>query len=112
LKHISLRYFNACGATQRYGEFHLPETHLIPLLFDVALGQRETLCLYGTDYDTPDGSCVRDYIDVRDIAHAHVLALQAIDRLEVQTYNLGNGSGYSDWQVIETVRTITRRKSW
>jgi UDP-glucose 4-epimerase len=110
LMHISLRYFNACGATQRYGEFHLPETHLIPILFEVALGQREAIRLYGTDYDTPDGSCVRDYIHVADIAAAHVLALKQIDQVGARVYNLGNGTGYSNREVIETVREVTGRE--
>ena len=110
LEYISLRYFNACGATERCGEFHVPETHLIPILFEVALGQREAVQLYGTDYDTPDGTCIRDYIHVVDIAQAHVLALAEIDRIGARVYNMGNGAGYSNRQVIETVRWVTGRE--
>ena len=107
LRHISLRYFNACGATERFGEYHMPETHLIPILFEVATGQREAIRLYGTDYDTPDGTCIRDYIHVVDIAQAHVLALKNIDQVGARTYNMGNGTGYSNCQVVETVRRVT-----
>ncbi|MEW6406740.1 MAG: UDP-glucose 4-epimerase GalE [Chloroflexota bacterium] len=110
LNYVSLRYFNACGATERYGEFHVPETHLIPVLMEVALGQREAVHLYGTDYDTPDGVCVRDYIHVIDIAQAHVLALSEIDRIGARAYNMGNGAGYSNWEIIETVRQVTGRE--
>ncbi|MBM4429425.1 MAG: UDP-glucose 4-epimerase GalE [Chloroflexi bacterium] len=110
LKYVSLRYFNACGATERYGEFHVPETHLIPILLEVALGQREAVQLYGTDYETPDGTCIRDYIHVVDIAQAHVLALAEIDRVEAKAYNMGNGAGYSNSKVIETVRRVTGRE--
>ena len=81
LKYVALRYFNACGATRRCGESHRPETHLIPLLLEVALGQRETLRLFGTDYDTPDGTCIRDYVHVSDIAQAHLLARRLADGL-------------------------------
>lgn len=109
IRHISLRYFNACGATERTGEYHLPETHLIPLLFEAALGQREALRLFGTDYDTIDGTCVRDYVHVFDIARAHILGLQRIDELGARAYNLGNGSGYSNLQLIDTVRKVTGR---
>lgn len=107
LKYVTLRYFNACGATENFGECHIPETHIIPILFEAALGQRAEFCLFGTDYDTPDGSCVRDYIHVWDIAHAHILALQQIDRLLKRTYNMGNGDGYSNKQVIDVVRQVT-----
>lgn len=110
LKYISLRYFNACGATARCGEFHVPETHLIPLLLEVALGQREAMQLYGTDYDTSDGICIRDYIHVADIAQAHMLALAEIDRIGARVYNLGNETGYSNQDVIETVRRVTGRE--
>ncbi len=109
LRHVSLRYFNACGATERCGEAHEPETHLIPILFEVALGQREAIHLYGTDYDTPDGTCIRDYVHVVDIAQAHLLALEAIDRVSGRAYNMGNGTGYSNRQVIEAVRQVTSR---
>jgi UDP-glucose 4-epimerase len=110
LAHISLRYFNACGATQRYGEYHVPETHLLPVLFEVALGQREAFRLYGTDYDTPDGTCIRDYIHVADIARAHVLALKQIDHIGARVYNLGNGTGYSNREVVATVCRVTGRE--
>ena len=110
LKYVSLRYFNACGATERYGESHVPETHLIPILFEVALGQREAIELYGTDYNTPDGTCIRDYIHVADIAQAHVLAVAGIDRIGAGAYNMGNGAGYSNREVIETVRQVTGRE--
>lgn len=110
LKCVSLRYFNACGATERYGEFHVPETHLIPILLEVALGRREAVYLYGTDYQTPDGTCVRDYVHVVDIAWAHVLALSSIEQLSNQTYNLGNGNGYSNLEVVETVQRVTGRR--
>ncbi len=107
LKYVTLRYFNACGATERFGEYHVPETHIIPILFEVALGQRPQFNLFGTDYDTPDGTCVRDYIHVWDIANAHVLALKELDRLSVRAYNMGNGAGYSNRQVVEAVRQVT-----
>jgi UDP-glucose 4-epimerase len=107
LKYVTLRYFNACGATERFGEFHVPETHIIPILFEVALGQRARFNLFGTDYDTPDGTCVRDYIHVWDIAHAHVLALKELDRMGARAFNMGNGAGYSNRQVVEAVRQVT-----
>jgi UDP-glucose 4-epimerase len=110
LKYISLRYFNACGATERFGESHEPETHIIPILFDTALNIRDKFCLYGTDYDTPDGTCIRDYIHVRDIANAHSLALKKIDEVGPRIFNMGNGSGYSNRQVIETVQRVTGEK--
>lgn len=109
LKHISLRYFNACGATQDRGECHVPETHLIPILFEVALGQRDAIQLFGTDYDTPDGTCIRDYVHVVDIAQAHILGLQKLGEIEAAAYNMGNGTGYSNAQVIESVRRVTGR---
>lgn len=109
LKHISLRYFNACGATRERGEFHVPETHIIPIVFEVALGRRDAIQLFGTDYDTPDGTCIRDYIHVVDIANAHVLALRNLDRIGARAYNMGNGTGYSNAEVIECVRQVTGR---
>ena len=108
LQHVSLRYFNACGATDRCGERHEPETHLIPILLEVALGLRPSVHLFGTDYDTPDGTCIRDYVHVTDIADAHVLCLGALDRLP-PACNLGNGQGYSNRQVIDAVRRVTGR---
>jgi len=109
LKYVCLRYFNACGATERCGESRKRETHLIPIALAAALGQRESLSLFGTDYDTPDGTCVRDYVHVADIARAHVLALAAMDRVEARAYNLGNGAGYSNLQVIRAVQEVTGR---
>jgi len=107
LKYVTLRYFNACGATARFGEYHEPETHIIPILFEVALGQRPEFQLYGTDYDTPDGSCIRDYIHVVDIANAHVRGLAKIDELGAGSFNMGNATGYSNCQVIEATRQVT-----
>jgi UDP-glucose 4-epimerase len=109
LRHLSLRYFNACGATARTGERHEPETHIIPILLDVAIGARDALRLFGTDYDTPDGSCIRDYVHVRDIADAHLACLAHIDRVESTAFNIGNGSGYSNRQVIAAVERVTGR---
>jgi UDP-glucose 4-epimerase len=109
LRHISLRYFNACGATQRCGESRKRETHLIPIALAAATGARNGLDLFGGDYDTPDGTCVRDYVHVADIARAHVLALQAVDRIEPTAYNLGNSEGYSNRQVIGAVREVVGR---
>ena len=106
LKYAALRYFNAAGATAERGEDHCPECHLIPLILQVALGQQEKIMIFGTDYPTPDGTCVRDYIHIADLADAHILALQALERGSC-TYNLGNGRGFSVMQVIETAREIT-----
>ena len=101
---VFLRYFNACGASGRLGEDHDPESHLIPLVLQVALGQRECVQVFGGDYDTPDGTCVRDYIHIDDLAQAHVLALEpGISG----PFNLGNGSGYSVKEVIEAARRVT-----
>ncbi len=107
LKYVTLRYFNACGATDEHGEYHVPETHIIPILFEVALGQRAEFSLFGTDYDTPDGTCIRDYIHVTDIARAHVLALSQINSVGRTAYNMGNGNGYSNAEVIACVREVT-----
>lgn len=109
IRHVSLRYFNACGATTRTGERHEPETHLIPLVLDVALGRREAIHLFGTDYDTPDGTCVRDYVHVLDIADAHLRCLGRIDTIEPTAFNLGNGHGYSNREVIAAVERVTGR---
>ncbi|MHB0867530.1 MAG: UDP-glucose 4-epimerase GalE [Thermoleophilia bacterium] len=106
IKHAALRYFNAAGASGQYGEDHQPESHLIPLVLKTALGQRNSVEIYGTDYDTPDGTCVRDYIHVRDLAQAHRLALKRLAD-ESFHFNLGNGRGYSVREVIETARRIT-----
>ena len=110
LCHVSLRYFNAAGATEERGEWHVPETHLIPIVFEAALGEREAMKLFGIDWETRDGSCVRDYVHVVDIARAHLLALEQIDVLGARAYNLGNGSGYSNLEVIEAVRRVTGRE--
>jgi UDP-glucose 4-epimerase len=107
IRHVSLRYFNACGATDLVGERHEPETHLIPILLEVALGTRPSIHLFGTDYDTPDGTCVRDYVHVRDIAGAHLLCLENLERLRGDAFNLGNGTGYSNRQVIDAVEAVT-----
>ncbi|HMQ33523.1 MAG TPA: UDP-glucose 4-epimerase GalE, partial [Chloroflexaceae bacterium] len=104
LRYACLRYFNASGDTPDRGEDHDPETHLIPLVLQVALGQRPHITVFGDDYPTPDGTCVRDYIHVVDLAQAHILAMEALDRIGSRKYNLGNGSGFSVMQVIETAR--------
>ena len=106
LRFASLRYFNAAGASEARGEHHTPETHLIPLVLQVAAGQRDHITIFGDDYDTPDGTCIRDYIHVLDLAEAHVLALQALEQGN-RAYNLGNGEGFSVRQVIETARAVT-----
>jgi UDP-glucose 4-epimerase len=110
LRHISFRYFNACGATENHGEDHRPETHIIPLLFATALGQRGTFQLYGSDYDTPDGTCIRDYVHVADIAEAHRMALERIDSLDSGRFNLGLARGYSNREVIAAVEKVTGLK--
>lgn len=110
LKYIAMRYFNAAGASQRLGEDHDPETHLIPLVLQTALGKRKQMEIFGTDYGTTDGSCVRDYIHVIDLAEAHILALNAINKTESGIYNLGNGQGYSVLEVIDAARKITGRE--
>lgn len=109
IKYCCLRYFNACGAHPdgHIGEAHDPETHLIPLVLSVALGQREAIEIYGVDYDTPDGACIRDYVHVLDLARAHILALEALVDGESRVYNLGSGSGYSVREVIEAARKVT-----
>jgi UDP-arabinose 4-epimerase len=112
IRSISLRYFNAAGADPngQIGEAHDPETHLIPLILDVAAGLRAEIQIFGADYDTPDGTCIRDYIHVSDLAEAHVLALQALQSGALSTaYNLGNGQGFSVREVIKEVENITGR---
>ena len=106
LRYASLRYFNAAGASEMRGEHHEPETHLIPLVLQVAAGRRECITVFGDDYDTPDGTCIRDYVHVLDLAEAHVLALTALDQGN-RIYNLGNGEGFSVRQVIDTARRVT-----
>ncbi|MHB8301595.1 MAG: UDP-glucose 4-epimerase GalE [Acidobacteriaceae bacterium] len=107
LRYASLRYFNVAGAVSGRGEAHEPESHLVPLILDVALGRRPSVRIYGTDYPTPDGTCIRDYIHVRDLADAHVLALQALEREGRMIYNLGNGRGFSVREVIDSARRVT-----
>lgn len=112
LRYAALRYFNAAGADPKgeIGEDHNPETHLIPIVLQAALGQREAVTIYGTDYDTPDGTCIRDYIHVSDLADAHVLALEALFAgAPSGVYNLGNGNGFSVRQVIETAEAVVGR---
>lgn len=107
LRYACLRYFNACGDLPDRGEDHDPETHLIPLVLQVALGQREHITVFGDDYPTSDGTCVRDYIHVVDLAQAHILAMQSLDKIGSRKYNLGNGAGFTVLEVIETARRIT-----
>lgn len=107
LRFVSLRYFNAAGASERFGEEHRIETHLIPNVLKVALGQKPHVEIYGTDYDTPDGTCIRDYIHILDLARAHILALTAPSS---EFYNLGTGGGTTVREVIDACRKITGRK--
>ena len=110
LSYVSLRYFNACGAdaTGQIGEAHNPESHLIPLVLQVPNGKRESVSIYGTDYDTPDGTCIRDYIHVTDLAEAHILAVEYLaNGGQSDIFNLGNGVGYSVREVIDTARSVT-----
>jgi UDP-glucose 4-epimerase len=105
--YASLRYFNVAGAAAGTGEAHEPESHLIPLILDVALGRRDKIKIYGDDYPTPDGTCIRDYVHVEDLARAHMLAFEALSEKGQLIYNLGNGSGFSVREVIESARHIT-----
>ena len=107
LRFAALRYFNACGAMPNRGEAHKPESHLIPLVLRVALGQSDTIKIFGTDYPTPDGSCIRDYIHIADLVTAHLLALDGLADHDCLIYNLGSGKGYSVREVIETARQVT-----
>lgn len=107
LGYAALRYFNAAGALPDRGEAHQPESHLIPLVLQVPLGQREQVHIFGTDYPTPDGTCIRDYIHIADLISAHLLALQALEPGGQLIYNVGNGAGYSVREVIETARRVT-----
>ena len=107
LRFAALRYFNVAGAIEGYGENHEPESHLIPLILDVALGRRASIRIYGNDYPTPDGTCVRDYIHVADLADAHLLALVALETRSHVVYNIGTGSGFTVQQVIDSVRRVT-----
>ena len=101
---VFLRYFNACGATDKYGEDHEPETHIIPNVLKVALGQAQAVPVFGDDYDTPDGTCIRDYIHIVDLARAHILALE---KDVTGPFNLGTGTGFSVQQVVDTCRKVT-----
>jgi UDP-glucose 4-epimerase len=107
LRYACLRYFNAAGDTPDRGEHHQPETHLIPVVLEVALGKREKLTIFGGDYPTRDGTCVRDYIHIVDLAQAHILALEAIGRIGSRKYNLGNGNGFTNLEVVEAARKAT-----
>ena len=107
LRYASLRYFNVAGAMGGRGEAHEPESHLIPLVLDVALDRRKGIKIYGDDYPTPDGACVRDYIHVEDLATAHLLAFKALESRGQLIYNLGNGEGFSVREVIEAARHVT-----
>ncbi len=110
IKYTALRYFNACGAhiNGKIGEDHIPESHLIPIILQVALGKREKIMIFGDDYDTEDGSCVRDYVHVSDLASAHLLALERLQSgKESKIFNLGNGTGFSVKEVIDVARKVT-----
>ena len=107
LHFAALRYFNACGALPNRGEAHQPESHLIPLVLQVPLGKRDAANIYGTDYPTPDGTCIRDYIHIADLVSAHLLALEGLRERDSLIYNLGSGNGYSVREVIGTARKVT-----
>lgn len=110
LEYVTMRYFNAAGASEKHGEDHHPETHVIPILLEVAAGEREAFQVYGTDYPTPDGTCVRDYVHVLDIAQAHALAVERISEFAGRTYNIGNGEGFSVQEVLQAASRATTRK--
>jgi UDP-glucose 4-epimerase len=107
LRYASLRYFNAAGARQGHGEAHDPESHLIPRILQVALGRKDSVAIYGKDYATPDGTCVRDYIHVSDLASAHLLVLDALQSDGRRIYNIGNGRGFTVLEVLEAARQVT-----
>jgi UDP-glucose 4-epimerase len=107
LRYASLRYFNVAGAIPGRGEAHEPESHLIPLILDVALGRRANIKIFGQDYPTPDGTCIRDYIHVADLADAHLLAFEALGARDRMIYNLGNGHGFTVREVVESARRVT-----
>jgi UDP-glucose 4-epimerase len=109
LRYATLRYFNACGAGSKgtLGEDHRPESHLIPLIIKAAMGKNSEVQIYGTDYPTPDGTCIRDYIHIEDLCRVHLLALEKLNQSSELIYNLGNGRGYSVRQVIDTVRKVS-----
>jgi len=106
-RYASLRYFNVAGAIEGYGEQHEPESHLIPLILDAAMGRRESIRIYGKDYPTHDGTCVRDYIHVSDLADAHLLALQGLEKTSKLICNIGNGKGFTVREVIDSVQRVT-----
>jgi len=110
LKFNAFRYFNAAGASERLGEAHRHESHLIPVIIQVVLGQRQELQIFGNDYPTSDGTCIRDYVHVIDLARAHIKALENLDRHPIGKYNLGNGQGFSNLEVSRTVEAITGKK--
>jgi len=107
LHYASLRYFNVAGAIPGRGEAHEPESHIIPLILDVALGRRKNIKIFGTDYPTHDGTCIRDYIHVSDLAQAHLLAFEALSQRDKLIYNLGNGVGFTVREVVESARRVT-----
>jgi UDP-glucose 4-epimerase len=107
LRYASLRYFNVAGAAEGRGEAHEPESHLIPLILDVALGRRQSIKIFGQDYPTHDGTCIRDYIHVSDLADAHLLAFEGLSKHDRLIYNLGNGKGFTVREVVESVRRVT-----
>ena len=107
VRFATLRYFNVAGAWDGHGEHHDPESHLIPIVLQVAMGKRQSVSVFGTDYPTPDGTCVRDYVHIYDLAMAHLLVMEALKEREGLAYNLGNGNGFSVRQVIEAARKIT-----
>lgn len=110
MRYAALRYFNAAGASPERGEDHTPELHIIPIVLEVALGKRQKLTIFGDDYPTIDGTCVRDYIHVLDLAQAHILALYDLDKRGSRKYNLGNGQGFSIRQLIDTAQEVTGRE--
>jgi UDP-glucose 4-epimerase len=112
LKHVIFRYFNVagCDPESEVGEFHQPETHLIPLVLDAITTKRDSLTIFGTDYDTPDGTCIRDYVHVMDLVDAHILGLKWLENgKDSRVFNLGTGSGFSVREVIEHSRVVTNR---
>ena len=109
VRYAKLRFFNVAGAWDGHGEHHDPESHLIPIVLKVALGKRESVSVFGSDYPTPDGTCIRDYVHIYDLAMAHLLVLDALKEREALAYNLGNGNGFSVREVIEAARKVTGR---
>jgi UDP-glucose 4-epimerase len=109
LRYVSLRYFNVAGASAERGEDHHPETHVIPLLLEAAAGQRDFFTIYGRDYPTPDGTCIRDYVHVLDLVDAHILALEQLERISGRVFNVGNSRGFSVLEVVEAARRVTGR---